>query len=160
MVKNKCSPISKAISDKLKKISPNALNYYPCKVTLRGGKEVDYVYLVDLKDYLKTWGRYPEENKGKNFVDVRDVEEIEESPSRLPYSIVNKLNAAGETGMGYITAIYIFNDGSKEVLINAYDFINYPSGKSKDDIIDVIPHQGQNDPNLKSGPVVSYCVYS
>ena len=160
MAENKYSPISKALFIKLKSIPPNLSNYYPCKVTLKNGQMIDCVYVVELQTYVKTWGKYPNENDGKTMVSIDDVVEIEESPARLPNQIANKLYKAGETGMGYTIATFIFKDGTKQSLINAHDFIEYPSGKNKDDVRDVLPHKGQKDSNLKDGPNFYYCIYS
>jgi len=159
-MKTEYSSIPKELFVKLKSISPNLSNYYPCKVTLRNGQTFDCVYIVELKTYIRTQGQHPDEKKGNNFLSIDDVVDIEESPSRLPSHITNKIYKSGETGMGYTISTFIFKDGSKEAFINAHDFIDYPLGKNKDDIIDVLPHQGQNDPNLKNGPSFYYCIYS
>lgn len=160
MTNKNYNPISKELFIKLNTISPTPSNYYPCKVTLKNGQAIDYVYLVALKTYIKTWGSYPDEKSGKRYISINDVIDIEESPSRLPFPIVNKIYKAGETGMGYTIATFIFKDGLKEVLMNAHDFIDYPVGKNKDDIVNVLPHKGQKAPNLKNGPSFYYCVFS
>lgn len=160
MIDNIYNPIAKKLFIKLKNILPNSSNYYPCKVKLKNGQELDCVYLVELKTYIKTWGQYPDEKSGKKMISIDDVIDIEESPWRLPVDISKKIYKAGETGIGYGIATFIFKDGSKEVLINAHDFIEYPFGKNKDDIINVLPNIGQKDPNLKNGLSFYYCIYS
>jgi hypothetical protein len=97
----------KEISDKLKnqllEIKPSkdwTMEYRPCQVKLRNGEILDRVYLSESETYMKTWGVMPDQDGGKRYVLIEDVEEIKESPFRMPVNLANKLYEAGESGMG------------------------------------------------------------
>ncbi|MDD5009682.1 MAG: hypothetical protein PHC68_14935 [Syntrophorhabdaceae bacterium] len=156
--KSEINAISKELYEKLKTIKPNEYGYYPCIVTLKNGKIQDRVYIVDTKTFIKTWGYHPSEEKAKRLIQINDITNVMESPSRLPSYYANKLHKAGETRMGSVIAEYIFSDGTTQSLINAHDFIEYPNGKTAKDIKDVISHKWNKD-DLKNGPQFYYSIY-
>jgi len=139
-----------------------ATEYRPCLVTLKDGRKVDCVYVVLEQPYIKHWGVFPEDDSGKQSVQIEDVSEIEESPSRLPAKIANKIYEAGESGMGYCVFTLVFSDDTTQAYItgNAVDFVPLPSGKVARDIVDVFPHKGRQAENQMHGLRYYWCIYS
>ncbi|MCW9707425.1 hypothetical protein [Fodinibius salsisoli] len=149
----------------LDKISPSFdrdLAYKPCLVHLdTDNKVVDRVYVINAEDYIKHWGVWPENDRGKNYINISRVIKIAESPSRLPAEIANEIYQAGESGMGYSVFTLKFTDGTSKAYVtgNAVDFIDYPEGKSADDILSVEPHVGR-ERAVQSRTRYFWCLYS
>jgi len=138
------------------------LKYYPCRVMLKDGGHVDRVYVVEQQQYIRVWGVYPEGDGGKSSVLIEDVVDIEESPSRLPAQLANKLYEAGESGMGGTVFTVVFRHGGRQAFAagNAVDFISFPEGKTTADIRDVLPHKGRESRDIKKAPAYYWCIYS
>jgi hypothetical protein len=78
------------------------LIYHPIRAALKSGEVLDTVYIVPAeRPYLKYWGVYPEADKGKRWVRIEDVVEVEDSPTRLPARFADEIYRQGESGMGY-----------------------------------------------------------
>jgi hypothetical protein len=138
------------------------IEYRPCLVNLQDGRKIDCVYVVPEQQYIHHWGVWPEDDPGKQSLRIEDVSEIEESPSRLPAAIANKLYEEGESGMGYCIFTLVFTDGSTQAYItgNAVDFVPLPAGKEARDIKKVIPHEGRNVENQMQVLDYYWCIYS
>jgi hypothetical protein len=138
------------------------LAYRPCDVVLEDGRRVDRVYVVPEEPYILSWSPWPEEDRGKNAIRIDDLAAVEESRHRLPAPFATRLYAAGESGMGYTIFTVFFDDGSRIAIRtgNAIDFIDYPPGKGPVNVVDVLPHFGRDDPDLRRGPEYSWCLYS
>ncbi len=91
-----------------------ALAYYPVRAVLKSGEILDTVYIVPEKPYLKYWGVYPEADKGKRWIRIEDVAEVEDSPMRLPAKFANELYRNGESGMGYTIFTVVFANGFRQ----------------------------------------------
>src|SRR6516225_971588 len=130
------------------------LQYSPCDVRLKNGRQVSRVYVVPEDQYIKVWGVWPEDDSGKRSISIDDVTEISESADRLPVKLAAKVYAAGESGMGYCIFTVVLDDGSRLPFVsgNAIDFIEYPDGKGPKNVVDVVPHEGRNEPNLRKAP--------
>jgi hypothetical protein len=111
--------------------------------------------------YFKHWGLPPEKARGKSFVHIQDVARIEDSPSRLPPDIADKIYQAGESGMGYYRFTLIFSDGAKQEYGTGdlVDFVPFPADKSRSDIIDVVPGYGPSK-DVWQGLKSYSCLYS
>jgi hypothetical protein len=158
------SQLPELIRSALADIEPSSdgdLTYYPCRVTLREGSVVDTVYIEPERPYLRTWGVYPEDDRGKRFVSIDDVVNVEDSPLRLPAQFANEIYRNGESGMGYTIFTVVFSDGTNQACAtgNAVDFIRYPEGKCPSDVIAVRPHEGRNAEPV-SAPHWYWCLYS
>jgi hypothetical protein len=159
------SPLPNRLREMLERVEPSRdgdLEYYPCRVVLVGGNVLDNVYAEPDEPYFKRWGVYPEEDPGKRSVLIDEVLEIESSPTRLPAKIATQIYDAGESGMGFFIFTVVFADSQKVAYQsgNAVDFIPYPTGKGPQDVIDVIPHEGRNDPSLRNALKWYWCLYS
>ena len=75
------------------------MEYRPCSVTLRDGARLSCVYVVPVQPYIRYWGIPPEEDRGKHWIRVEDVEDITESPLRLPAQFASHIYEAGESGI-------------------------------------------------------------
>jgi hypothetical protein len=139
----------------------NELWYFPCRVTLRSGKVLDTVYIEPEMPYLRYWGVYPEDDRGKRSVKIDDVVKVEDSPTRLPARFANQIYDHGESGMGYTIFTVVFSDGEQQACStgNAVDFICYPNEKSPKDVAAVIPHEGRNTQTV-GAPDWYWCLYS
>lgn len=130
--------------------------YRPCEVELRDGTLRDRVYVVDAISHIFRWGFYPEES-----ISLLNVKHIRSSPIRLPANLANKLYHGGETNMGGISFGLVLRDGRTiwAVTGNAVDFLEYPSGVSASDVVDVI--HGWKDwsqSSIRNAPY-SWCLY-
>lgn len=136
------------------------VEYSPCSVILKDGKQIDNVYILPAQDYIKAWGVWPEDDSNKSHIDINQVIKIKESPNRLPVSIANKIYQVGESGMGYHIYTLIFRDGLKQTYLtgNAADFVILPEGKTMHDIVDVLPHEGRKEENKKTCPKYYWCL--
>ncbi len=137
------------------------LKYYPCRVTLIDGRVLDTVYIEPEMPYLRVWGVYPENDRGKRSVRIEDVLKVEDSPTRLPAQFANEIYERGESGMGYTIFTVLFSDGQRQACVtgNAVDFIRYPDGKGPKDVIGVLPHEGRNAQPI-GAPDWYWCLYS
>lgn len=139
----------------------NDLWYFPCRVTLSDGKVLDTVYIAPEMPYLKWWGVYPEDDRGKRFVKIEDVVKVEDSPTRLPAQFANQIYDHGESGMGYTIFTVVFSDGERQPCVtgNAVDFIQYPQGRGPNDVVAVLPHEGRESSPV-GAPDWYWCLYS
>ena len=136
--------------------------YFPCRVTLRDGRIFDTVYIEPEMPYLRRWGVYPEDDRGKRFVKIEDVVKVEDSPTRLPARFANQIYDHGESGMGYTIFTVVFSDGARQACVTAtgVDFIQYPPGKGPRDVTAVLPHEGRRDDLLVKAPPSHWCIYA
>ena len=153
------------IKEALAAIEPSRdgeLLYHPCRAVLKGGRDLEAVYIVPAEPYLEAWGVIPEDDKAKRSIRIEDVDHVEESLSRLPAPFANQLYESGESGMGYTIFTVVFKDGERQACIsgNTVDFVSYPPGKSPIDVVAVIPHEGRRDGSSISGPDYHWCLYS
>ena len=145
----KISQINDILFRKLFKIEPSRdceLLYYPCQVLLENNEQLDTVYVVEEKAYFKVWGVYPEDDPGKKSISIERVEDIKESPYRLPAKLANKMYKAGESGMGYCVFTLVMRNGDRLPFVtgDAVDFPNLPPNYSYKDIVDLLPHVGRD----------------
>jgi hypothetical protein len=161
-------PHIRKLPDKLREdlsaITPSRdgdLTYWPCAARMKDGTVLATVYVVPEGPYIKHWGVYPQQDRGKSHISVADVDALAESPSRLPARIADKLYKSGESGMGYTIFTVVFADGSRQAYGtgNAVDFIRYPEGKGQDDVVDVLAHEGRNA-ELLSSPEYYWCLFA
>ena len=137
------------------------LTYWPCAPRMKDGTVLVCVYVVPEGPYIKHWGVYPEQDRGKSHISVADVDALAESPRRLPARFADKLYESGESGMGYTIFTVVFADGSRQAYGtgNAVDFVRYPDGKGQSDVVDVLPHEGRNAEPV-SCPEYYWCLFS
>lgn len=152
------------LREDLRTITPSMdsdLTYWPCAARMRNGTVLLCVYVVAEGPYIKHWGVYPQQDCGKSHISLSDVDALANSPNRLPARFANKLYKSGESGMGYTVFTVVFADGSRQAYGtgNGVDFIRYPEGKSQNDVIDVLPHEGRSA-ELARGPEYYWCLFS
>jgi hypothetical protein len=160
----KYPPLPDAIVRGLSSVAPvrfGELLQYPCQVTLHDGSIHDHVYLCDASEWIKIWGVWPDQDRGKREITIDQVVAVAGSPSRLPPDIANTIYQAGESGMGYSIFTLVFRDGSRQAYGsgNAVDFIEYPTGLKATDIVDVIPHEGRENRSRKTPPEYYWCLF-
>jgi len=138
------------------------VHYYPCRVRLRSNLWENCVYLAESSEYIRAWGVWPDEDQGKLEVKIEEVEEIQESPLRLPLRFARVLYKAGESGMGYTLFALRYEDSSVSYHLagNAIDFIALPDGKSIKNVATVLPHHGRDQTNLVRSPKYSWCLFT
>jgi hypothetical protein len=156
--------LSDKLRDDLSAITPSRdgdLTYWPCAARMNDGTVLVCVYVVPEGPYIKHWGVYPQQDRGKSHISVADVDALAESPRRLPARFANKLYESGESGMGYTIFTVVFADGSRQAYGtgNAVDFIRYPEGKGQSDVVDVLPHEGRNAEPMRC-PEYYWCLFS
>ena len=151
----KYPPISRELYDQLRQVPASYdgdLEYRPCAVALDDGRELSCVYIVDQKPYIRMWGVYPADDRGKLSVSISSVRRIADSPSRLPARLANELYRAGESGMGYTVFTVEFTSGASRAYVtgNAVDFIEPPPGLRASDAVAVRPHEGRQEAESQS----------
>jgi hypothetical protein len=152
------------LREDLRAITPSMdgdLTYWPCSARMKDGTVLVCVYVVADEPYIKHWGIYPQQDRGKSYISLSDVDALAESPRRLPAQFANKLYKSGESGMGYTIFTVVFADGSRQAYVggNAVDFIRYPEGKGHSDVIDVVPHEGRSAEPVRR-PEYYWCLFS
>src|SRR6266849_8637466 len=98
----------------LSRITPSVdgdLTYWPCAARLKDGTGLVCVYVVPELPYIRHWGVYPQQDRGKSYISVADVDALAESSRRLPARLANKLYKSGESGMGRTIFTVVFADG-------------------------------------------------
>jgi len=152
------------LREDLNAITPSVnedLTYWPCVAHMKDGTVLDCVYVVPEGPYIRHWGIYPQQDRGKSYISLADVDALAESPRRLPARFASKLYKSGESGMGYIIFTVLFADGSHQAYGggNAVDFVRYPEGKGQSDVVDVLPHEGRNAEPI-TRPEYYWCLFS
>lgn len=138
--------------------------YRPCRVRLRTGEWRDRVYVVEAMPYIRYWGVWPWEDRGKHYVALEDVADIEESPTRMPRNLASRLYAAGESGMGYFIFKIVLADGRQVACLTggAVEWVDLPAGIAAEDIAAVIPHGGREEEargEISRGAAYAWCLY-
>ncbi len=160
------SKLSAAIRDDLAHIEPSIgmgganTRHFPCAAVLKSGKEIRCVCFMERGLYMREWGVRPEDDPGKKLIRLEDVACVTASPFRLPPAFATRLYAGGESGMGYQIFTVQFRDGFEQAYLlgNLVDFIDYPQGRSPDDVVNILPHKGRNS-NPIPGPGYFWCLY-
>lgn len=149
----------------LRRIEPaggGSVTYWPCKVQRSSGAWQDCIYLTNAADWFRTWGTWPSEDPGKSELELLEIKDVQESPSRLPAQFANELYQSGESGMGYTLFEVEFADGTSAAYSNgnAIDFLTYPPGKSKQDVVAARAHAGRGAPHPFPSPEYTWCFFS
>ena len=130
---------------KIKLINPeNECDTYACSVELKNGEVLKNVVLMDVDKDILNGGllnafNLNEEPKYK----LKDIINIFPSKNILPDKIAKKIYGFGETAMGGLHFYFLFNDGSKKLVItgsalSSRVFYELPEGYNLTDIVDVI----------------------
>ncbi|HXZ67475.1 MAG TPA: hypothetical protein VEH07_02700 [Alphaproteobacteria bacterium] len=135
--------ITKLLAAELKGIEPSIRKHarlYPCLATLTDGRQLDGVYMIAAADFLKI-----EDPEARTVLPLGRVAHIEESPTRLPAKLANKIYRSGESAMGYYLFTLVFSDGSHLPCRtgDSVDFVDLPHSFTDRKIVSVLPHVGQ-----------------
>jgi hypothetical protein len=157
----KLTPALKQQLARIEQSRAGAMEYFPCDLTLKDGKKIDRVYVVSEARYTKHFRMYPERDPAKGSIDLNEVLSITESVHRLPVKFANRLYELGESGMGYYAFTVVFESGTDACNLTGgfVDFVNYPEGFTKLDIVEVIPHT-KGATGYIDGPRYSWCALS
>ena len=136
-------PLHPGLRERLARVSPvrtsAKLVVYPCEVRLLDGSTVDRVYLAEAKPWFEVWGIWPDEDRGKSSLDIRQVADLWDSPTRIPPHLAEKPYLGNNGGMGGSLFALVFRDGSRLTVRSgdAHDFVDYPSGYGPADVVDI-----------------------
>src|SRR5580704_11527702 len=110
------------------------VKYFPCAVIDDKDNLIECVYFAEESGYIKVSGVWP---KAEAVISIERITRILESKKRLPKSMADKLYANGESGMGYFTFTIGFSGGVWKTYVtgNMVDFIEFPPGLSKDNVV-------------------------
>jgi hypothetical protein len=138
--------VSRSLWRRLKRVRPSSdgsLALRPCRVLLREGRWIDRVYLVEEAAYLRHWKISPEQDPARRALQLETIEDVAESPSRLPPRFADRLYRAGESGTGYTYFTLRLSNGRKLPYQtgHAVDFPQWPDDTTPDLVADVTPHQ-------------------
>lgn len=97
--------------------------------------------MTDAEPYKRFWGIWPWDDRGKRYLPLTEIADLEESPYRLPPALASALYRAGESGMGYYSFTMIMRDGRQIPCVtgDAVDFPCLPPGTTFRDVLDVRP---------------------
>ena len=157
--------LPQSIKQQLAAMEPSrvgAVKRFPCDVVLKTGEQIDCVYLISLKDYVKMWRFYPDRGRDKGFIGLDEIASIDESRFRLPAKFADMLNASGESGMGYSIFTVVFKSGFRQAYLAgdaAVDFVRYPDGLNRQDVVDVWPNSGRGTAYIECSKY-GWCVFS
>lgn len=134
--------LSADLRKQLATIQPSVVRgvaYYPCSAAIESGQIFECVYLVEENGYFRQWGVWPENDRGKQYLELTKVANLSNSCSRLPSEYAIKIYAAGESGMGYHIFSVCFKNRTKVTYLGGgmIDFIKYPDGLTNNDICEV-----------------------
>ena len=158
------SVISEELFRQLLEVEPSRdgeMEYRPCRVRLTDGQTLDRIYIADATKYLGHWGIWPEFDSYKRSVPIDDVLSIEESPSRIPARLANKMYEAGESAMGGCIFTLVLADGRRVACTtgNAVDFLELPSDVTPAMMVDLLPHEGRDAREPIQGADFFWCLY-
>jgi len=121
---------------------------------------LDAVYVVPKESYIRVWGVWPEDDRGKRSVLISEVRKIEESPKRLPQKWANYIYQGGESAMGGTFFAVKFADGGAQIYDggNAIDFVELPEGRRYEDIVGIERHARTGNPRSHVLPY-TWCLY-
>lgn len=154
--------IEPALHAQLRAVPPardGDVEYRPCAVRLRDGRRAERVYVIEEDTYIRQWGVYPDEDRGKSEVPLSDVMGIEESPFRLPVELATSLYRVGESGMGYYLFGLLLRDGRTIAVVtgDAVDFL--PDGLTSGDVAKVVPAPPDGRERNVRGAAYSWCLF-
>lgn len=141
--------IVKSLSDDVRRmlraVEPSIdgeLRYYPCEVETEDGVMHPRVYVVEAGSYIRWWGVWPWDDRGKSWLPAEQIRSLRSSSDRLPAKFANVLYEAGESGMGYCRFSVELRDHRSIYFVagGAVDFLSWPDGVGPDDVISVKPH--------------------
>jgi hypothetical protein len=137
------------------------LEYRACSVRLLDGSIDDRVLVQESRPWIDIWGVWPDEDPGKREVSIRDVAEIASSPLRLPPRLATKMYAAGEPGMGYCVFTLVLADGRRipRATGGVVDFVELPPGVRPDNVVDLLPHDGDTAQASDHSGDYAWCLY-
>lgn len=156
--------ISGELFRQLMEVSPSRdgeMEFRPCRVRLKDGRMVDGVYVADAAQYIDLWGIWPEFDSHKRSVPIDDVVGIEESPTRIPAHLANKMYEAGESAMGGCIFTLVLEDGRRLPCStgNAVDLLELPADVTPDMMVDLVPHEGREARQHIRGADFFWCLY-
>ena len=134
---------------------------------LREGRWIDRVYFVEEQDYLRQWKVVPGEDPARRALALETIEDLAESPTRLPARFADRLYRAGESGPGYSDFTLILSNGRRLAYRtgHAVDFPHWPDDVTPDLVQNALPHAASDefrrrhpDPQESSAPHV-WCLY-
>lgn len=153
--------LPKYLREQLARIAPSmdgTLAYHPTQVRLCDGRIIDRVYVVEADAYKHVWGIWPWEDAGKSYIPLEEIEDLWESPSRLPAALATRQYRQGESGMGYCIFMLVLSDGRRAPCVtgNAVDFPQLPDGVSMHDVVDLLPGEGREEVEGSAGRSPEY----
>ena len=160
------SDVQRQLAEIEPNISMTGARVYPCWVRRKDGSTYDTVRVMDRESYLRL-KKFPHPRiqeqaipQADNWFSASEVEELRESPKRLPAAISNQLSAAGESSMsGYVFTILFSWFRRKQYFAGDVNFINYPPFMGPKSIRAVRPHEGRPDGRNWSEIPMMDCVF-
>ena len=142
--------ISRSLWRRLRRVRPShdgSLELRPCRALLKEGRWVDRVYLVEEAAYLRHWQIPPEEDASRRALALEAIEDVAESPTRLPVRVADRLYRAGESGKGYAVFTLLLSNGRRLPYHtgHAVDFPQWPDDVTPDLVEDALPHEASEE---------------
>ncbi len=149
-----CNVASSELTKKIRAVEPSkgcGQLIYPCAIVLRDGRRIERVACIE-----EPHGLY-----NKEWIPLEEIDQVEESPFRLPASYANQVYEAGEAGMGYCLFTVKLADGKDFVCITGsalVDFPGLPPGITSKEIVGVLPNVGC-ERTILPAPDHSWCYF-
>jgi hypothetical protein len=140
--------ISQELLSQLQQVEPSRygdVDLNPCRVTLRDGRVLPRILMIDADQWHQAWGDLIEDKDFAEQVPIQDVVRVEESAFRLPAQLASKMYAAGESAMGGSRFALILEDGRRFFCGTGaiVDFVDLPPDVTVDQVVELIPHEGR-----------------
>ena len=145
-IPDQVKPLDAAVARMLSDVEPTVSGYglrlYPCEVVTDDGATYSRVYVVEARAYIREWGVWPWDDRGKSWIPAEQIRSLGSSPLRLPVKFAQLVLDAGESGMGYCAFSVTLRDRRRLYFVtgNAVDFPNWPPDVRPDDVVAVKPH--------------------
>lgn len=122
---------------------------------------MDRVCLAEAGPWFDVWGVWPDEDRGKNNLDISLVVDLWESPTRIPAPLAEKPYRGTDGGMGGSLFALVFRDGSRLTVRggDAHDFVDYPAGYGPAGVVDIECWLDRRTP-AEPLPHFSWCLFS
>lgn len=108
----------------------------PCSVVMADGR---------FHEVCLAWENPRYGDKG-NWLNPQDIVDVRECQFRMPAKFAHRIEAAGESGMGYHLYVVELSDGTEFVHVAGnlvIDLLNLPLHYTQKDVINVRPHEGR-----------------
>jgi len=161
---------SEIVQKQLDAVEPNTFIrgelVYPCWARLKDQTIYEAVLVMDQPTFEFSTGfrdpmmREEKIHGGDCWIAPADIEEIRESPKRLPARFANQIASGGESGMGMFVFTVVFTWFRRRTYVTTtINLLEYPPFTGPGSIKAVIPHKGKRSVKSISEVKAPVCMF-